>query len=396
CHVSADNAVRVHCDAEGPATVVLSAPGLPTRQATGEPPVVWGLRADTRYSWTLGERSGVVTTGSLPPALAAAELTATGSLPADVDAVLLALACEGPALVMVDGDGAIVWYDQDTPFASPRHGYSWSQEDGTVWSLNDTTLVGVAAAGGEVLRLEQGVHFTGTLHHDLTRWGPYTYVLFSEPHPVADMDGIHVFEGTTLVASWRLSDSFEVVPADPPIIGAGAGDWAHANGLTATPDGELVLSLLNFDTVIGLGGDPSLPDLLSPRWLAVGSERGLPGADFVPADPMDGFRAQHNASRQGEALWLFDNTGTGDGSRAVRFGMADGQLTREAAWDLGIGCPVQSGAVPLAHGVLASCATAGSVYVFPEGSSAPAWSLQTRCGESFRSTMTRAHPVQFR
>ena len=394
CAPTPENPLRVRCSSDHPATLTLTAPDAPTRIATGVDPVAWGLLPDTEYTWTLGADSGTVRTGSPEGPLGAPAFTVTGTPPEAFDAVLLAVDCGSPVLVILDGHGRLLWYDDTLPFASPRHGYHWA--DGVIWALGDDVLVGQTPTGETVARYEQGVDFDGTLHHDLTVWQGRTYVLFEEPHPVADVDGVHVFADGVLQASMRLSDHFAITEPDPEASpGPGSGEWAHANGLTVSPEGDLVLSLLNFDSVLALGGEPDAPDYLAPRWLAVGSDRGLPEADFAPGDDTAGFMAQHNATRRGDQLWLFDNLGDPLTSRAERYRLDSdaGTLDLEVSWDLGLSCPVQGGAVPVDDGVLASCTLASRVHWFVEGEPEPRWTLQAQCDTASRGVMTRALPV---
>jgi hypothetical protein len=400
-----DNALRVLCEATldlpGEATLVLEAEGAQTRTFVSEPALEpellgWGLLPETTYRWTIGPLSGELTTGSLPEALAQAEIVTTGHA-FGFDAVLHPMACpDEDYFVMLDGQGRIVWYEPSSVyFQGSMNGYEWNQDARTVLSVNTSTLLEQHVSGEVVLQLTSGVDFEHTLHHDTERWGDYRYLLFEYPLPQGPgwgrpADGVHVFEGSTWLGTFRVADHF--VPED------GWGDWTHANGLQVTEAGELVLSLLNYDTVLSIDGDPASPTFLEVNWHAVGSPDGLPGPDYAPVEGLDeGFSRQHNASRHGDTLWLFDNRSQRE-SRAIRLRMdeAQGTLTLDAAWSFDETCENQGGSVPLPGGVLATCANNGQVWAFLEGQPSPTWTLQADCGDAAGLPLTRAIPVFIR
>jgi hypothetical protein len=398
----APNALRVLCratlDRPGKATLLLQAEGAPVRVFVSEealqPELLgWGLLPETTYRWSVGPVSGELQTGALPEALAQAEIVTTGTS-WGFDAVLHPLACPAEDyFAMIDGQGRIVWYEQsEVYFLGNMNGYEWNQAARTVLSVNDTTFLEQHVSGAVVLELTSGVDFEHTLHHDTERWGDYRYLLFEYLLPAGpgwgrSADGVHVFEGSTWLGTFRVEDHF--VPTD------GWGDWTHANGLQVTESGELVLSLLNYDTVLGIDGDPASPTFLELSWHAAGSPGSLPDPDYVAVPGLyEGFSRQHNASRHGDALWVFDNRGQSE-SRAIRLQMdaALGTLALDAAWSFDGTCENQGGSVPIEGGVLATCANRGQVWAFLEGEPAPAWTLQADCGGSVGLPLTRAIPV---
>lgn len=402
-----DNALRVTCtatlDREGPVTLELSSSSsaVPARIFESAPGTEhtllgWGLLPETTYDWRIGELSGQVTTGALPERLRSADIDVTGTS-WGFDAVLHPMSCAGADyFTMIDGQGRIVWYEEnDVFFTSSMAGYEWSQAARTVLSVNSDTFLEQDVAGNVVLELWEGVDFDHSLHHDTERWGDYRYLLFERPYPnpggTLDIDGIHVFEGNTLLGTFYLDDHFTV--------GQGRGDWSHGNGLQVTETGELILSLLNFDTVVSIDGDPASPTFLEVNWHAVGTSQGLPGADYTfVSGEGEGFNGQHNASRHGDELWLFDNRGERD-SRAARFLLDDalGTLALDRAWSFEVTCHNQGGALPLTGGgVLATCANEGQVWAFEEALDEPSWTLQARCGDEAGLSITRAIPVFIR
>ena len=404
CSVSA-NALRVDCTVAlaevGSATVVLSAKGVPSRTLssteldTEHDLLGWGLVADTTYDWTAGPLSGVVTTGSLPADLAGANVTTTGTA-FGFDAVLQPLDCnQADYFVMIDGEGRIVWYEaNDVFYVGSMNGYDWSAEAQSVMSLNSDVFVEQHISGAEVLRIQRGVDFDGAheLHHDTSAWGSLRYLLFERVVGNVNVDGIEVFDGSSHVGTWFMEDDFKVSG------GGGSGnDWGHANGLNVSDQGEIILSILNFDAVVAVDGDPASATFLQTVWHAAGSAAsGLPDPDYLPVvGPGEGFDGQHNAGRYGDDLWVFDNLSAGD-SRAIRMTMDHqaGTLALDAEWSLGQTCRIQGGSLPIDGGVLATCANSGEVFAFEEGQATAAWTLEATCnGGGGGVSMTRGIPI---
>ncbi|MEZ4240441.1 MAG: aryl-sulfate sulfotransferase [Myxococcota bacterium] len=393
------NALRVQCDvtlvAEGMAELVFSAVDAPTRtyRRTGgvtQSIVAWGLLPDTDYDWAVGGLSGTVTTGSLPAELANATLTTTGTS-WGFDAVLSPLFCPSEDyFTMIDGDGRIVWYEPNHVYRGGMNGYDWSQSARAVMAVDESQYTEWDVSGDVTLDLVRGRDFEDTLHHDVTRWGAYRYLLFDHTVNGRPVDGVYVFDGTTRIGTFHLEDWFTV-------SSVGNGDWSHANGLNATADGELVMSVLNFDTVLGIDGDPASPTFLDLQWNAAGSDpSGLPNADYLPVSgALEGFDGQHNATRVDDQLYVFDNRSQPD-SRAARYVLDDtaGTLTLDAAWSMGHTCDHHGGALPLdGGGVLATCAPDREGWAFHEGSTTPDWTLTVACGAEGTLSMARMIPV---
>jgi len=385
CALDPDHPLRVLCEATlhaaGSATLELSAADAGTRTFVSEELLVdheilgWGLQADTTYDWAIDDAFGTVTTGPIPQLLADADITVTGT-PNGFDAALTVLTCNGQRFfTMIEGDGDIVWFHRDDVWGSNWQGYDWSQADRSLLTQSSSTLVETGVGGAELLRIT-GTSFSGSLHHDVARWNQYTYSIFSRSTNV-NVDGIFVFEGTKLLGEFFLGDHYDTT--------GGFGDWSHANGLNATEDGQLIFSLLNFDAVLSIDGDPASPKFLQINWLAAGNPPSdLPNPDYVAvAGPLEGFSGQHNPHVVGDKLWVFDNAGVGGGSRALRTTLdaKAGTITHDASWNLGVTCPIQSGAVPLeGGGVLASCQSNGRAAAFEEGNPSAVWSLDADCG----------------
>lgn len=399
CTADEDHANRALCSVEldrpGAVEVRLRSPDAPTRMArstddaTRHELLVWALRADTDYTWSVDAFTGQLTTTTLPTELAGAVVEVAGR-PFGFDAVLQVLRCNYTWFVMLDGDGRIVWYHRTGVYQGPMDGYAWLPDDREVVAVNGPALEVVDLLGRTTMHLVEGDDFEGSLHHDATRWGDLTYALFEEPVGELDVDGFHVWDGGRLVGSFRLTDWFEIPET-------GLGDWSHANGLNATGDGVVVMSLRNLDTVLAVDGDPASPTFLQILWSAGGSELAVGEPTYVPAVGSENrFRHQHNASLHDDHLWLFDNEGDGVRSRAVRFALEAGEIRHEASWYLEDRCDIQSGALPIDGGVLTSCATSGKVAAFREGEVRPSFTLDARCGPAaLPGPITRAFPVRF-
>ncbi len=400
CALSPLNPLRVECTATlssaATATLVLASAGLPTRtfvsdtSTTDHALLGWGLKADTVYDWSLAGAAGQVATGPLDADLQQANIAVTGTAPAGFDAVLQPLACDTVWFVMIDPDGDIVWYEPSAAHQTRQDGYTWSQADRSVMSIGQARMVEQHVSGAELLRLERGVDYDGLLHHDLTRWQGLTYLLYERAQGSQNVDGIHVFDGTTQVGNFYLDDHY-------PCDCTGMGDWSHGNGLNITDTGELVLSLLQFDGVLGIDGDPASATFLQPTFLASGlAATTLPGPDYLaPTAPGEGWERQHNASLLDGDLYLFDNSSVPNQSRGLRLTLdaVSGEARVDAEWRLDKTCLVHGGALPIDGGVLLSCATDEEVYAFEESATTAAWTLSSGCTSS-ELTMTHALPVR--
>jgi len=397
------NSVRATCDislpSPGDATLVFTAPDAPTRTfvadevATSHTLTAWGLRPDTTYDWSVGGATGTLTTGSLPADLAASLLTVAGDTDA-FDAVLRPLSCAGTTyMAMIDPSGAIVWYEANDQYRSGMDAYEYDHANRTVLVTNSTSFRETFVDGSVGLQLSSG-DFSGSLHHDVTRWNGLTYLLFQYLVDGTLVDGVHVYDGTTLLGTFRLGDHYTVTPGAP---GPGGDDWSHANGINATEDGLIVMSVLKFSTVIALDGDPASPTFLDIVWSVGGHSGSLPGVDYLAPSSLDeGFAAQHNASFTGDRLWLFDNQGNGLQSRAASYELVGDQaLLTEDYW-FDNRCDIQGGAIPIEGvGVLGTCATVNEVWMFETGEPDPTWTLHASCGLAGPASLNRGIPVWF-
>ncbi len=387
CVIDPQNGLRVTCtavlEASATATLTLSASGEAERVFSSDDAIehsllAWGLVPETDYTWSLAGESGVLTTGSVPVEFAALDVTVSGT-PRGFDAVLLPLPCGGVQyFAMFDGQGRLVWYEQADLYAEGGRGYEWSHADRTLLYTTTDLLLEIDPGGQERLRLEQGTHFEHELHHDVSRWGDFTYLLLEYTEGGLQLDQVDVLDGTTRLGSWRLADTYDV-DANPSNRGE---EWSHGNALNVNQEGEAIFSSLSFDAVVAFDADPASPTFLAHRWLASGSITSLPNPDYTPTTSSSGFSQQHAAHRVDDSLTLFDNAGRDNHSRGIRLDMNHdkGTLTLVEEWPLGGLCLAQGGAYPLADGgVLTTCAISGEIWAFSAGSTLPDWQLNAWC-----------------
>ena len=393
CEQTPLNALRITCAVEttgpGVTAVDLSADGAPSRTFAGQADGTsvelfgWGLKPDTTYQWQIGDLTGEVSTGPLPDTLATMDIETTGTY-STFDAILQPAVCDETYLIMVDPDGDIIWYQQNNLYQMGMNAYEWSQADRSILVAKQDTFQEVHVSGPAVLELKRGTHFDSAhnLHHDMTRWGDLTFLLFDYVTQDVAVDGIHVFQGEQLLDTFTLEDHYSLESGGGG-VGPGGMDWSHANGLNATEDGQLILSLLLFNSALSIDGDPDSPTFLDILWVAAGDTDTLPDPTYLPADgPDEGFSRQHNASVNAEGLWVYDNVGSGAGSRAALYALDDAtaEVRLLEAYDTGEFCPIQGGAVPYEGGVLTTCTSSGWIRGYDRGTSAPSFTLRANCG----------------
>jgi hypothetical protein len=390
-------ACAVDLQEAGPATLTLTAEGAEPRVFRSDAPatrhdlLAWGLLADTTYAFDAGNgATGQLTTGSLPPALEPLTVDVSGEL-FGIDAVLVFTHCDH--FVMLDGSGRVVWYQAAGIYSNYVDGMRWLRSERALLTSRDAVFSGAAGAvrktdlaGSELLSLD-AAELDLYPTHDLDSWGGYTYVLGSlGGGAFAGLGSVEVFAGARSVGQWSLEDTF---PGEPGL------DVTFINSLSVGETGEIVLSLLSRDTVLGLDGDPASPTFLQRTFHAIGDlsqPNPLPDPDFVPSvDPA--FAGQHNPSVHDGSLWVFDN-GSQAEARAVQLSLnADGTLGELASYSADQECPYQGGAVPVPGGLLLTCATTDEVLLFRSGEEAPAWRMLAECGVSTGGSSPRAYPV---
>lgn len=403
CVVQPDNALRVDCTVVNvePAGLALTATDpdgevieVSREPATTHQVTLWGLRADTVYTVTDGVRSTEVTTGPVPAELLELEVDVTGAT-ADIEASVHVARCGDVGYVVaVDALGALRWYQ-----AAQVEGLSWTEPPGLL-ALVDRGIREWTAAGVPGLAID-AADIDVPLHHDLHRLGDRTAVLFNENIVGPDeltylVDGVLFFDPDgSLAAEWHLADHID--PAWLPLgtggpnTGPGPGgdeglDWSHANGITATDDGDLIVSFRWIDAVYRIDAKIGTPGFGDVKWILTGTETSPVPSSFVwEADDglVPGFIGQHHATLVGDRLWLFDNRVEPESSRAIAVDLdLDAGIARIVqSHAVGERCDVQGGAAPLpGGGVLATCAGSGVAYEFAaDGGDVPLYTVRAAC-----------------
>jgi hypothetical protein len=387
CTLEGGNGLRFNCtvnfSSAETTTLTVTGEDVETRtfvspDATAHDILAWGLLPETTYTWSLAGETGTVTTGSVPQALADADVKVTGRSHG-FDAILQPLSCGGVSyFAMFDVEGRVIWYQEIADYDRRGRGYDWAPKTRSLMVTLDSVFVEVDVGGNELLRLEQGVHFEHELHHDVSRWGAYTYLLLEYSEDGFNLDQVDVFEDTTLLGSWRLTDTYEVL--ENP---SGGGDeWSHGNALNVSDAGEALFSSLSFDAIVAFDADPASPTFLEHLWLASGSVESLPNPDFIPSSGAARFQQQHAPHRIGDDLWLFDNASDTRSSRGLHLEMdvEAGQLNFIEEWPVDEVCRAAGGAYPLpGGGLVATCAPPGNIYGFRQGEPEPEWTLNAWC-----------------
>ncbi len=398
---------------ELPVTVTVTRPDGATRQfdGPGGSLVLWGLPPETALDWAASHMgvevaTGSFVTGALPADLAAVGWEVSGDEPS-VDALLLPVSCESSSYAaIVATDGTVLWY-ADTG-SGPKM-VVWTG-DGVLALPNREEVLGFGMDGTPRLQLVRDEAFEGPIHHDVAHWMGWTFALTARETIGVDgaaliMDGFHVFdaEGTLHTTWWleeHLGDDLVLASRDGPVgrfWGSefeGAEDWAHANGLSATPDGDLILSLRYLDSVWRIVGDPLAPDFGAVRWR-------LSGTDAAPSDfdlPVDTFVGQHHAAMEDDRfLTLYDNRESPERSRTLRIELDPAAGTAEVVEThrLPLHCNNQGGYFVLPDGgALATCPPEDRLWTFGEDF-APRFTLQIQCPDTLGGQLlSRAVPLQ--
>ena len=419
CTVDADNVLRAHCAVRlttaGPATITLSAPGVAPivfdspSEAFAHDIAVWGLAPSTSFAWvaTAGaaSASGVLETGALVGTLRNLTVTVTEAGDHGDEGVLVNYGCEGldEALLILDRGGRVRWYQEllgiDDPGLGPTTTRGFQVDaDGTLLALLDRdAVVSYDRLGGQAFVVARGADFAPPVHHDVTRWGSWTYALFSEvvdgPLGPTVMDGFLVFAADGSVrATWRAADHFVPVAG-----GTGGGpywadvhgdafDWSHTNAIAVDDQGHATLSLRYQSALVQVEADPDAADFGAVRWVAVGEPATSALVGTVPLWSSTGitdlgFEEQHHVSALGGGGWLiWDNGRDGQASRALRLQETDAGLDLQQAWVADGACPGQGSASLLPSGhVLVDCAPADTLAeITPAGETV--WTARLGCG----------------
>jgi hypothetical protein len=436
CQLAADNTLRASCtfeaDPPAPVTLTLTPEGGGdeiVRTSSGEQAerelALWRMRPETRYRWLASagevELTGELETGAVPlPALVTTEQTGA---PPSGDTMFV-LDCEQPVATVLDPEGQVVWYQELAAGLPARedgrdhNSISLSfTEEGTALAIVDERLVREFAMDGRLLQeIPYGDDTTYVMHHDVFRRNGRTFAVTARLQDVGDaqyiVDGVVAFESDgTLLYEWDVSQLAE--PSGPGALGGvywgdrwpGALAWAHLNGLYVDTDGDLIVSLHGFSTVLRVEGDPDDPAFGTPVWSLAPPETGPLEPDLVLTDPEgrtddEIFGHQHHPHLLPDGtLQIFDNgEAVTDEARVLQLGLD--LEAREApvrgSFPLGTVCPIEGGAFVREGGQLvATCALRGTYYELAVEDGAVLGETRVTCASSSGFTVIpRAIPVK--
>jgi hypothetical protein len=238
--------------------------------------------------------------GELPEDLAAVTFTAEGRLSASY-ALLEIRHPEGfSGFVAVSGEGRPVWFFRTDggPLGATRRA-----NGNFVFLDSQRGLVEVTVGGEVVSRLPQEARPGRFMHHDVTATAHGTLLVIAEDARPWPTDADTLVTGEALwewtpesgEAARRWSSFDHLDPATDRGERSRASDWLHANAVSITADGHVLLSLHYLDQVLSI-----TPDFQGLEW-----RLGGVGATIPVDDPFSG---QHTAAEVGPGrVLVFDN-----------------------------------------------------------------------------------------
>jgi len=414
CTSPATKVGKVRCEPEEPlrARCEVDAP-LPAVARFGdraEPVVdgrftVWGLPAGDHEVEVTSGGSRAVGTATIEPVDLGLEVHLDGPTP-PFDAVLVDVACGGNGApnhaVVIGVDGELRW---SSPTLAPNIGMvALDGHDGIVVSERREVVNRFGWRGAHTQ-----IEADWPVHHDLFAMGDSIIALTANAYEWPDgelyvLDGIDRLEPDGEVSwRWELADELEGVDLEGrgalgfwQGIYPGGRDVSHGNGVTPTPDGDLLVSLRWFDTVLKVAG-PDQPDAGTLRWVLAPEGRPLP-SDFVFAGPEGAvlpFSGQHHPLLHDDgSLSVFDNGPLEGTSRMARYELGDGVATLVEEVGLDVRCSKLGGAFPTDDGGwLLTCADAQQLLYAAPGSDRPTWTMELTCTDGLPYTVNRGMPL---
>lgn len=298
------------------------------------------LRERARYTFEVRSRAetgatgqpmtGAVTTGALPPELAALRMTGSGSPSQPLTMVELMITTTGyNGALVADADGNIVWYYRTR---TAVNGVSRRKNGNFILLDNDSGLVELSPDAQVVRRLRNGATQPyGLIHHDATvTANDRVLFLARETKTIRDtaVVGEAIWEWlpetNTVSKKWSSFDFFDWATHRGPQTAA--NNWLHANSIEVSPRGNIIVSARNLDQVFSIA-----PDFRAIEWTM-----GGPNATIMPA-LADRFYSQHSAIEVApNRVLLFDN-GLGrpnneSWSRAIEYQVNPTARTATVAW----------------------------------------------------------------
>lgn len=283
-------------------------------------------------------RTGVARKG-LPEGLVTRSSTALGGVPADVTYSYPLF----DVPFATDMRGRLLWYGLSTGLYATRsepNGYYWTmdvlnrdlyRQTARLWDLAGNILLELNVGAINLQLVEKGLPAQSGIHHDIHRLADGSIVMLGAvekltPYSTGTLP-VNVLADTIIVLDkdlklkwfWNafdhLSPNTEAAiflercaqgVCSPLYLGDSAEDWTHANSVTYTPDGHLLMSIRHLDWVIKINYDNGKGD---GKILWRLGDKG----DFqlVGGDSTQWFSHQHDASYvpgTTNRVMLFDNS----------------------------------------------------------------------------------------
>ena len=263
-------------------------------------------------------------------------------------------------MVMLDSQANVVWYygsDEARILAIAQ-----KPNGNLVHQLRSVGIREITPLGEEVSRLDELCvspdSSGGRWHHEvLLRPCNKALLLGWERHDTTETLGPeHGLQKSDTVEEWDqdtgesqvLFDIFDFIPvtdrtetsnhstsnwirpACPKPVFEVMQDWTHANSLSATPRGNIIIPMRHLNQIISIA-----PDFQSIEW-----RLGGPGGQFDFSNPADQFYHQHSAVElPNENILLFDNGNTrpseegGEYTRALELKLDSETMTATKVWE---------------------------------------------------------------
>ncbi len=368
---------------------------------------VWGVGAGEHRVTVEGAGFRVTGTATVEPVDLGLDVRLDGSTP-PFDAVLADVQCGGADApnhaVVVGVDGTLRWV---SPPLDPSIGMVALDGPRGVMVAERREVVTRMGWRGELAQIEGD----WPVHHDYFADGDQVIALTAGAYRWPDgllyvIDAVDRLEPDGEV-SWRWELAPELEGVDLEGRGAngfwadiypGGRDVSHGNAVTPTPDGDLLVSLRWFSTVLKLAG-PDAPDAGTVRWVL--APEGMPlASDFVFAGPEGSvlpFTGQHHALlHEDGSLSVFDNGPVDGVSRMARYALADGVATLVEEVGLDQRCAILGGAYPTDDGGwLLTCADTRELLYAAPGSDRPTWTMELACTDGTPYTVNRGRPLRW-
>lgn len=187
-----------------------------------------------------------------------------------------------------------------------RVGVVRQSDDGGVYGLVGSSVLGFAPDGACVLAAYWGQELPSPAHHDVIKTKRGSYMILTK-EPLADgaFDDVIVEYRPDLGIVWSWSANLHLLGSKEGSRGLGQEQWIHSNSLDLFPDGDILLSARNLDLIVRID---------YPRGVVLWKRgQGILGK-------------QHHANITAEGnIVVFDN-GTGRRESGVVMFGPDGQL----------------------------------------------------------------------